>query len=330
MEKKKYTVFISSTFEDLKDARDLAIRTILKMGHIPIGMEAFNATDEEQWDIIKQSIDACDYYIVIVAHRYGTLAGDISITEKEYNYASDLNIPRLRFIIDEQAPWEPRLMDIGNIEKLTSFKKKLTSLPVEFWKSIDELPGKIAITLSNQIAKTSRPGWVRGNDALSNETISEITRLSRENNELRNEIADLSQQKLNFDVSDGIFLLGRNNDSARFLIHFASSSSRALLFTPNKIKMKVICPDGEYTTTKITLTDSHANRCHSITAKEAASFNIQALWDKELRMPQHPWPELEIEITLSPSASDKAYTLKLPLRAKEDKPLQWRYSSNGC
>jgi hypothetical protein len=42
----KYQIFISSTFEDLKQERDIAIKAILEMGHIPVGMEIFSAGDE--------------------------------------------------------------------------------------------------------------------------------------------------------------------------------------------------------------------------------------------------------------------------------------------
>ncbi len=43
---KKYQVFISSTYEDLKEERDQAIKAVLEMGHIPVGMEMFSAADE--------------------------------------------------------------------------------------------------------------------------------------------------------------------------------------------------------------------------------------------------------------------------------------------
>jgi hypothetical protein len=40
---KKYQIFMSSTYEDLKKERDQVSKSILEMGHIPIGMEMFNA-----------------------------------------------------------------------------------------------------------------------------------------------------------------------------------------------------------------------------------------------------------------------------------------------
>ncbi|EIQ1514512.1 DUF4062 domain-containing protein [Vibrio parahaemolyticus] len=70
---KKFQIFVSSTYEDLKDERDQVIKAILEMGHIPVGMEMFSAADEEQWKIIQRQIDESDYYVVIAAHKYGSL-----------------------------------------------------------------------------------------------------------------------------------------------------------------------------------------------------------------------------------------------------------------
>ena len=53
---KKYQVFISSTFDDLRDERRKVQDTILSMYQFPIGMEMFSADDEEQWKIIKEFI----------------------------------------------------------------------------------------------------------------------------------------------------------------------------------------------------------------------------------------------------------------------------------
>ncbi|MEO6908255.1 MAG: DUF4062 domain-containing protein [Abditibacteriaceae bacterium] len=81
----KYQIFISSTYEDLKDEREQVLKAILRLGHIPIGMEMFNAANETQWEMIKRRIEESDYYIVIIAHRYGSIEKEsgLSYTEKE-------------------------------------------------------------------------------------------------------------------------------------------------------------------------------------------------------------------------------------------------------
>ncbi len=85
---KKYQVFVSSTYADLKEERQKVIQALIEMGYIPAGMELFPAFDLEQLAFIKRIIDDSDYYLLIIGGRYGSLTPDgISYTEEEYNYA---------------------------------------------------------------------------------------------------------------------------------------------------------------------------------------------------------------------------------------------------
>src|SRR5258708_30985148 len=96
---KRYQVFVSSTYGDLRDERQEVMQALLELDCIPAGMELFPAADEDQWSLIKRVIDDCDYYLVIVGGRYGTVdAEGISYTEKEYDYAVAQNIPVLGFV----------------------------------------------------------------------------------------------------------------------------------------------------------------------------------------------------------------------------------------
>ena len=69
---KKYQIFVSSTYRDLEEERRKVIEQILNLGHIPVGMVLFQAGDETQWGYIQKRIVECDYYIVLVAERYGS------------------------------------------------------------------------------------------------------------------------------------------------------------------------------------------------------------------------------------------------------------------
>ena len=55
MSDKKYQVFISSTYSDLKEERKKILDVLLMADCIPSGMEAFVATDNEQFEVIKKS-----------------------------------------------------------------------------------------------------------------------------------------------------------------------------------------------------------------------------------------------------------------------------------
>lgn len=192
----KYQVFISSTFNDLKDERDQIIKATLEMGHIPVGMEMFSAGDEEQWKIIKRHIDDVDYYAVVVAHRYGSVTTEgISYTEKEYDYAKSIGVPVLGFLIDDSAPWPADRMDKDAKKKvsLNDFKEKIKQKMVQFWKSKDDLHGKFSISLMKSINEVPRPGWAKANEIAGPEVIKELTRLSSENSRLREQIERLKR-----------------------------------------------------------------------------------------------------------------------------------------
>lgn len=187
----KYQIFVSSTYEDLKEDRDVVIKSILEMGHIPVGMEMFSAADEEQWSIIKRQVDQSDYYVVIVANRYGSVTDEgVSYTEKEYDYAVSKDIPTLGFILDSDAKWPTKYTDTtpDKVSSLNEFKSKVKQKHVSFWKNRDDLYGKCAVALMKAFTAYPREGWVRSSQATDVKLSNELARLSAENRTLREEI----------------------------------------------------------------------------------------------------------------------------------------------
>ncbi|HHP0460846.1 TPA: DUF4062 domain-containing protein [Vibrio harveyi] len=189
---KKFQIFVSSTYEDLKVERDQVIKAILEMGHIPVGMEMFSAADEEQWKIIQRQIDESDYYVVIAAHKYGSVTSDgISYTEKEYDYAVQKAVPVLGFVLANDANWSADRMEASpeKRQSLDLFKSKIKSRLVNFWNSKEDLHAKVSIALMKSMQTTPRIGWIRS-DTVSNspELVKELTRLSQENASLREQV----------------------------------------------------------------------------------------------------------------------------------------------
>ena len=188
---KKYQIFISSTYTDLVDERSEIIKSCLKMGYIPIGMEMFNAADEEQWQLIKRTIDGCDYYCVIVARRYGSRGSDgMSFTEMEFEYATSQRIPIIRFLLHEDAQWQGSKsdQDVKDIESLNNFKKNLKTKMVSFWNNKHDLAAQFVMSLGQTVNMHPRPGWIRSDGQSYETALAEISRLSSENDILRVDI----------------------------------------------------------------------------------------------------------------------------------------------
>lgn len=165
--KKKYQVFISSTFNDLQEERAAVTQCLLDINCIPVGMEQFPASNMEQMDYISKMLDDCDYYILILAGRYGSIDHDgVGFTEKEYNYAKS-RIPVLCFLIDneEKLPSEKREQTTDGKIKLLTFRDKVRSNKmVKFYSNTDDLRAKVVASVYRCIEDFPAVGWIRGND----------------------------------------------------------------------------------------------------------------------------------------------------------------------
>lgn len=207
--KKKYQVFISSTYNDLVDERKAVEETIIRSGDIPVGMEAFPAADDEQFEFIKTVIDSCDYYVLIVAGRYGSQADDgISYTEKEFHYAVEKSIPVLFFVHSDPGSLPASKSESGEDgrKKLANFIALASTKRVrKSWSNLDALKLAVREALDHAKATKPRPGWVRG-DAVASED------LIRDNLLLREENAKLKEQQPSAGIDLGFEPAGLDAD----------------------------------------------------------------------------------------------------------------------
>ena len=133
---KRYQVFVSSTFEDLIPERQEVMQALLELDCMPAGMELFPAADDDQWTLIKRVIDDCDYYIVIIGGRYGSVGQDNkSYTQMEYEYAVSCGKPVIAFIHKDpgKLPAEKTEKDPEAAQKLQEFISLAKKKMVKYW-----------------------------------------------------------------------------------------------------------------------------------------------------------------------------------------------------
>lgn len=222
---KRYQVFISSTFADLKEERSKVIQTLMELDCIPAGMEIFPAIDEEQFEFIKKVIDDCDYYILIIGGRYGSVSSDgISYTEKEYDYAVEKNIKVTVFLHNDpdSIPMGKSEKDNDLREKLEKFRKKVaTGRLVKFWNNAEELPGLVALSLSKTIKTYPAIGWVRGNTISNVELLQELNQQRKENQELK-----VSNKELEEKINKEPIIENLASLDEKFLVRGSSSNGK--------------------------------------------------------------------------------------------------------
>jgi hypothetical protein len=146
-------------------------------------MELFPASDDAQWELIKRVIEESDYYIVIVAGRYGSLGPDgRSYTEMEYDYAVERGIPVLGFMRDGigKVPFDNTENSEKGRKKLEAFRQKVLSRTCRKYSSASELGMSVMKSLMAEARIRPRTGWVRSDQARSDADIQRERKLTEE------------------------------------------------------------------------------------------------------------------------------------------------------
>lgn len=168
------------------------MQALLELDCIPAGMELFPAANEDQWTLIKKVIDDCDYYIVIVAGRYGSVGPDRrSYTEMEYRYAINRGKPVIGFVHKEPGSLPANRCeqsDEGKV-KLEEFRTLVQQKMCRFWDSPADLGSQVSRSLVKLIKTHPSVGWVRGDLVPDAPAAEEILKLRNRIDELEGRLA---------------------------------------------------------------------------------------------------------------------------------------------
>jgi Domain of unknown function (DUF4062) len=198
-----YKVFVSSTFLDLREERAEVQKALLKLNCLPVGMELFPAADDDTWEFIKEQINDSDYYVVLVAGRYGSLAQDgFSFTEKEYDYAREREIPSIGFVHADRAkiPSGATDSDPKIVEKLDSFIKKIKKRPIREFLSPHQLASEVITSFVDLKRTKPRIWFIRTNEAVDYKKYAAILEKNAELEKRLNDLGAIDQPFESFDV----------------------------------------------------------------------------------------------------------------------------------
>ena len=172
-----YKVFVSSTFEDLREERAEVQKALLKLNCMPVGMELFPAADDDTWDFIKEQINDSDYYVVLVSGRYGSLAPDgVSFAEKEYDYARERGVPSIGFVHGDRSaiPFGKAENNPELLKKLDAFISKIRSRPVRTFLSPHLLAEEVTTSFIDLKRTKRRTGFVRTDEVVEYKKYAEL------------------------------------------------------------------------------------------------------------------------------------------------------------
>ncbi len=196
---KRYQIFVSSTYEDLWEERQEIMQALLELDCIPAGMELFPAANEDQWSLIKKVIDDCDYYIVVIGGRYGSIGPTgISFTQMEYEYAVAQRKPVIAFLHKD-----PTSLIAKRVEKTEHGKQKLEAFRTvsqqrmcKFWTTPADLGSAVSRSLVKLIKNNPAVGWIKADLLPDKSTTEEILRLRQKIEELQSQLAETQSSSI--------------------------------------------------------------------------------------------------------------------------------------
>jgi hypothetical protein len=223
---KRYQVFVSSTYEDLREERAEVIQALLELDCMPSGMELFPAGDDEQWTVIKRVIDDCDYYIVVIGGRYGSVGTDgKSYTQREYEYAVSKGKPVMAFLHENPGdiPQSKSEQDPARRQALEQFLDLAKKKICKFWNSPKELAGMFSRGLAKMKQERPAVGWVRADAVPDEGAAREMLRIRNENDELQRL---LQQHRAEPPKGSEVFAQGNERISLTFTYELGNQSVR--------------------------------------------------------------------------------------------------------
>jgi hypothetical protein len=142
-------IFLSSTHDDLEDARQKILRLLSVLPADLVHMETFGSDETKPIDYCLQQVRKSNLFIGVYAERYGTVdpASGRSISELEYREAAAMLkrgglLALLVYILDSAANWRVEFVDReqGRVEALAALKDELKkNHTAVFFKDPEEL-----------------------------------------------------------------------------------------------------------------------------------------------------------------------------------------------
>jgi len=198
---KRYQVFISATYMDLREERGMLLQTLPSLGCLPSTFEAHTQSLSTMVNI-RRRIDECDYYLFIVGSRYGSLMpSGVSYTHMEYVYAATKQKPMFVLMHEspETRPTEFQEQSIEGKLKFNDFRKVLQRERdnIVYWRDVKDLSHALHNAIPALIRKYPTVGWsrvIKGASTGATSTVSNSA-LEKECEALKRRVKELEAEK---------------------------------------------------------------------------------------------------------------------------------------
>lgn len=202
-------IYVSSTFEDLREHRARLSEALRKLGHTDVAMEHYVAESRRPLARCLADVRASDLYVGVFAGRYGYVpqGSERSITEHEFREAERSERPVLCF-----------LSDGAEDERLAALKREIEEhYLIARFDSPDELATEVAVAVTRTLEWGRTPLDLAREHRLVNEWRSATTR--REHTRARAALANMGSPRYAAALKDLLLEADANNDSEAISDH---------------------------------------------------------------------------------------------------------------
>jgi hypothetical protein len=187
----RYQVSLASLGGDFRAERELMVKTVTEMGHIPIDL---TATDILNMDpgIMRRHLERSDYLVLVVAYHKDATPTGFNRVQLACNLAADQAVPILGLVVEGDL--EVTATD-SDQQEVARFLQRLRMSPIGLVEECKDINLMVASALNRLFDRFERPGWISGKAMPSSDVATEIARLTRENSELRSQAPATREQE---------------------------------------------------------------------------------------------------------------------------------------
>ena len=186
----RYQLALVSAGDELREVRERLATTLVFMGHLPIDLIATGVLDCGNPDTVSRHVARSDYLVLALRQSVRPAAEEMAQANAAVDIALEHRVPILALLYGAEHDPEPTTSASETARILAKIREHSGGL-VQRVHASSQTPQAIAELLDAY----PRPGWVSTSELPPAGVAAELSRLSRENTELRDRINALSESQ---------------------------------------------------------------------------------------------------------------------------------------
>ena len=170
--KKSPIVFVSADANDSSDSLYTVNRVVMQLGGLPVSTYYGSQSGEYDWKVVREAIDKCDIYILLVGDSYGILSDSgESYIHREAVYAKS----RQKTVVALLKNAELKGLTETSMQRLKSLHRLMMSGTFKYWSTKEDILLLARQVLRDYLKPQFKSGVTKQNAAESQKMQQAIT-----------------------------------------------------------------------------------------------------------------------------------------------------------